>query len=550
MSALNALAVTTQIRIVEQELEAKGAHADMSGFVLEFLTIGVMGRAGVGHLSGAREIGHEGPQAMQGAPKRQVNAEEMLAELKRALELSTRAPDAPPSSASTAPKPGSPGPETRPSQIERKGDRPVKANADSSVGQPTDLQKSTRPRSRRWRLTAGGVALAGAAAVCASFALINRAPDLAEREPSVAATESLVRPQTEQTLEPSSSPRAPMQDSPQAAPLQAGALETGPGAGAAPANNGSVSAGGRAEVGAPNLASSGLESTAPAFAPVPPSSPAVWVPSQIIRPDGAPITTAPSTPASTDSAHPAATPKPAVQTAAPQMVKPDKASTCDRAVHSCFDRFSASSGRRRRSLTVQTAAPQMLKPDVARIATAPSTPASTDSAPPLAQTPKPAAPTAAPQVVKPDKASTCNSAADPRLDQFSAASGSDAEAERNADSLCVERIGGAIDAEDRFKEETGLRRRRRKSLLRSPKPPVKPIAQAERRSTEPAPPKEAERSPQPAQGAGNPTALAPVAAPTSVQQRVADGVTHAFGYLMHLPGALVPHLGGSDADAH
>ena len=287
---------------------------------------------------------------MQGAPKRQVNAEEMLAELKRALESSTRAPDAPPSSASTAPKPGSPGPETRPSQIEGKGDRPVKANADSSVGQPTDLQKSTRPRSRRWRLTAGGVALAGAAAVCASFALINRAPDLAEREPSVAATESLVRPQTEQTLEPSSSPRAPMQDSPQAAPLQAGALETRPGAGAAAANNGSVPAGGRAEVGAPNLASSGLESTAPAFAPVPPSSPAVWVPSQIIRPDGAPITTAPSTPASTDSAHPAGTPKPAVQTAAPQAVKPDEAS----------------------------------------IATAPSTPASTDSAHP-AGTPKPAA---------------------------------------------------------------------------------------------------------------------------------------------------------------
>jgi hypothetical protein len=27
-------------------------------------------------------------------------------------------------------------------------------------------------------------------------------------------------------------------------------------------------------------------------------------------------------------------------------------------------------------------------------------------------------------------------------------------------------------------------------------------------------------------------------------------MTHAFGYLMHLPGALVPHLGGSDADAH
>ena len=163
---------------------------------------------------------------MQGAPKRQVNAEEMLAELKRAVESSTRAPDAPRSAASMAPKPRSPGPETRPSQIDRKGDRPVKANADSSVGQPTDLQKSTRPRSRRWTLLAGGLALAGAAAVCASFALINKAPDLAEHEPSVAATESLARPQTEQTVEPSSSPRAPMQDSHQAMPLQAGNLET------------------------------------------------------------------------------------------------------------------------------------------------------------------------------------------------------------------------------------------------------------------------------------------------------------------------------------
>ncbi|MBV9910024.1 MAG: hypothetical protein JOY52_20910 [Hyphomicrobiales bacterium] len=61
-------------------------------------------------------------------------------------------------------------------------------------------------------------------------------------------------------------------------------------------------------------------------------------------------------------------------------------------------------------------------------------------------------------------------------------------------------------------------------------------------------PKQAERSPQPAQGAGNPAPVAPPASP-SVQQRVADGVTHAFGYLVHLPGALVPHLGGSNPTA-
>ncbi len=77
----------------------------------------------------------------------------------------------------------------------------------------------------------------------------------------------------------------------------------------------------------------------------------------------------------------------------------------------------------------------------------------------------------------------------------------------------------------------------------------KSTVQAERQSTEPAPPKEAEKSPQPAQDTGSPTAAAPAPKP-SVQQRVADGVTHAFGYLVHLPGALIPHLGGQDSDAH
>ena len=69
--------------------------------------------------------------------------------------------------------------------------------------------------------------------------------DLPEREPPVAATESLVRPQDEQTLEPSSSPRAPMQDSSQAVPLQAGNLGTRPHASTAPATGGSLPAGGK-----------------------------------------------------------------------------------------------------------------------------------------------------------------------------------------------------------------------------------------------------------------------------------------------------------------
>ena len=84
-----------------------------------------------------------------------------------------------------------------------------------------------------------------------------------------------------------------------------------------------------------------------------------------------------------------------------------------------------------------------------------------------------------------------------------------------------------------------------KTANASAKPPSPP----ERQPAEPAAPKEAETSPQPAQDAGSPIALAPVKTP-SVQQRVADGVTHAFGYLVHLPGALVPHLGGPNPDAH
>jgi hypothetical protein len=58
-----------------------------------------------------------------------------------------------------------------------------------------------------------------------------------------------------------------------------------------------------------------------------------------------------------------------------------------------------------------------------------------------------------------------------------------------------------------------------------------------------------EKSPEPAQGAGNPAAVAPAATP-SVPQRFADGVTHAFGYLIHLPGALVSHSPDPNAGAH
>ena len=279
--------------------------------------------------------------------------------------------------------------------------------------------------------------------------------------------------------------------------------------------------------------------------PVPPNSPAVWVPSQTIRPDGTP--------------------------------------NHDGAIRPRLDRISASGrdakaggpdGRRRkwssrirrhsrprrppplrpiqRRLWLRRrsrrprAASQMLKPEKASVATAPSTPASTDSAPP-AETPKPAAP-AAPQMLKPEKAPVATASPAPASTDSASPPAQtrkpNATQTASVSTESAEPSTPKIDSKKKPAEKIAQQK-----PAKSPKPPVKPITQAERRSTEPAPPKEAEKSPQPAQAAGNPTALAPVPAP-SVQQRLADGMTHAFGYLMHLPGALVPHLGGSDADAH
>ena len=145
---------------------------------------------------------------MQGAPKRQVNAEDMLAELKRVVEASTHAPSAPPSSAATAPRPSASGPETWRSQIDNGGDRAAKAKADSSIGQPAHSQKSAGPSSRRWKLTAGGLALAGAA-VFAGFAVMNQAPDRPAHEFSPPATEGVAQSQDQPALRPMSDLRSP-----------------------------------------------------------------------------------------------------------------------------------------------------------------------------------------------------------------------------------------------------------------------------------------------------------------------------------------------------
>jgi len=459
---------------------------------------------------------------MEGAPKRQANAEEMLAELKRVLESAAPASDAAPPAASTAPKPSSQGHKSSQSPIdrERESDRSVKAKADRPIRRPADLQKWTRPSSRRGKMMAGGLVLGGAAAFFAGAALMNQVLNPPAHEFSAAATAGSVKPQNEQTLGPSSSPGAPMP-------------ATRPDAGAAATTGGSVSAQGKAQVGAPPLASSGLETAAPAFTPVPPSTPAVLAPSQVIRLDGTPIATAPPAPASAaPAAPPAETPKPAAQKGKPEgapvataPLTPDSTASAPPPAE-----------------TPKSAA-QKAKPEGAPVATAPPTPDSTASAPPLAETPKAAA---APQIGKPDARAIAKAPAPASTDSAPLAETPKPNATPNAHASneAAQQSTRKADSRKKLLERASLQRR-----LRSPTPPAKPIARAERQSTRPAQPKEAERSPEPAQGASNPTALEPAKAP-SVQQRVADGVTHAFGYLVHLPGALVPRLGGSDADAH
>ena len=482
---------------------------------------------------------------MEGTAKRQVNAEELLAELKRALESSTHAPGAPPS-ASTAPKSNSP---SRKKQRSHWGiDLPVEASADKSIKPRADLQKSTRPSSRRRKLTTGGLALGGVAAFFAGAVLMNEVLNRPAHEFSFGATSSVVGPQNQETFEPPSSPRAPMEDSREAAPSQAAVLGMRPDASTAPVNGDSAPAQGKPENGAPNLAASGLETGAPAFGPATPNQAATLVTSHRIGPDGAPIATAPSAAASPDSAPPVAqAPKTAAPSAVSQALKPDgpPIATTPSAPASLD---SAPPVAHAPKTAAPSAVSQAIKPDGAPIATAPSAPASPDSASPPAQTPKTPAPSAVSQAIKPDGPSIATALSTPASTASAppVAQAPKSNAPRTA-SVSSESAAPSTPKIDSKKKP--LERPSAQKPRESAKAPAKSVAQAERQSTEPAPPKEAERSPQPAQGAGSPTAPAPVKT-TSVQQQVADGVTHAFGYLVHLPGSLIPHLGGPNPDAH
>jgi hypothetical protein len=375
---------------------------------------------------------HKDFEPMQGASRQPVNAEEMLAELKRVVDASTP-PSFRPSAASMVSKPGS---LVRQAQIDKESDRRIQATADSAAksGQQTVFRRTTTPIARSWKLAAGGLALAGAAMIGATFALMNRAADLPKRELAVIATEAPVRPQGGgQTVEPPSSPGPVTHDSP-TEPSQVGALEARPDAMTAPARDSSLPAGGEAGVEAPpQPVSLGLESVAPAFTPAP------------LNPAPAPV------------------------------------------------------------------APQAAPPVAAPTATSPSAPASTGSALP----------------------------GEPSKPHSSATAAAYAPAEA---------------AQPSPPKTNSARKPPRKSSPQGPAKSAKasatPVAQTERRPPQPAALLNEAASPPPAaQGIGNPTPAATPAPPT-IQQRFADGVTGAFSYVAHLPGALLPHPADPTADAN
>jgi hypothetical protein len=248
---------------------------------------------------------HKDFEPMQGASRQQVNAEEMLAELKRVVESSTPPPSFRLASASM-----------------------VSADNSAESGRPTVFRKAITPIARSWKQVAGGLTLAGAAMIGVTFAVMNRAPDLSKRELAAAvATLAPVGPQSGgQTVEPSNSAGPLMQDRGPPEPSQVGALETRPDAMTAPARGSSLPAGGEAVVAAPpQPAPFGLESVAPAFAPAPANPAPEPVAPQTASQDGAPTATALSAPASTGSALPAETPKPHANTTATAYVSTEAA---------------------------------------------------------------------------------------------------------------------------------------------------------------------------------------------------------------------------------
>jgi len=458
---------------------------------------------------------------MQGPPKRQVDAEEMLAELKRALETSTLAPHVQPPFRSTASKSGSRALESRRSQPQ--------------------LQGSTRPVWRNWKLTAAGLALAGAVGIGGGFVFMNKggAP---KSELSVAPAEGAARLQDEIAPR-SGGARAPTRKSPDPELLQAGNSAPRNVAGAAPATNTPLPAHEATDLDAPNLASFGLESPPPVFAPALLGQPATLAPAERIGPDGAPITAARSAPASAGPAPRAEAPKPRATPAPAPPAKPEAAKVIA-APSAPASTGSAPQAETPKPNAGPTPSPPA-KPDAAKVAATPA-PDSNGSAP-QAETPKPNPALAPAPPAKPDAAKV---AATPAPDSNGSAPRAEtpkpkAAPTEHASNEPERPSTPKIHSRRKPPEKTSPQR-----LARSAKAAGKPVAEAERRSTEPpARPKEADQALKPAQGAGNPAPVAPVAAP-SVPQRLADGVTHAFGYLVHLPGALVSHPADSNAAAH
>lgn len=248
---------------------------------------------------------------MQGAAKQQVNAEEMLAELKQALEASAPPSIPPPPSRSVTSRSGS----SRPApQIDKAGNLRIEPKSSSFVksGKAAGLQKGVALFVRNARWAAGGAALAGLVLIGAIFVLVNKNPNSPKPEASFVAAEAPVKPQIPaETPKPSSgaSPAAPENPAPE--PSRSSASEALPGAGAAsPATGSALPVQGEASaVAPPQFGALGLESTPPALPEAAKDAAAPAAP-QTPKPEARPAAPAPPTSASTDSARPNETPTP------------------------------------------------------------------------------------------------------------------------------------------------------------------------------------------------------------------------------------------------
>src|SRR5271165_3253122 len=279
---------------------------------------------------------------------RQVNAEELLSELKRLLESSGHPPFAPqPSSPSASIVSASPSAAAEPQRStdfdnahDSAGDLSVDGSLErrpadprDTYGQHQDLTgEVTYLRSRRWRLAALGLALGFVALAGAGLALKAAAPGSKSPVSVVPMqAQSNVQPPSAESVVASSDVGGPlMKDSALPDHTQVGSTEAGSNAAeSTPETSAAIDAQRPAE--GPNAMAVATTADVPALASAATASASTAlqaaglepVPSGTVRPDGTPIAKIPTN--SADSTSPGEAPKPHAEAVATSGIKVDSA---------------------------------------------------------------------------------------------------------------------------------------------------------------------------------------------------------------------------------